>query len=220
MRGHEVDGLRRHHFRGHREVAFVLAALVVHDHDHAAGPELGQGGLDGGEGRAGRRGDQLSQGQRVAHPILLGAQVGQRMGRGLDLAGKLRDDLDTGGGQGAGLARVVREQADPADEELAEDRRGQREIPAVRGEAQRMVGVHGVEAAVLQGVRAQLGHQADAAALLMLVDEHSAPFGGDRAHGQVELAAAVAAQGAEDLPRETLRMDAHERRARGRIAEN
>ena len=69
---------------------------------------------------------------------------------GFDLAGELRDDLDTRGGQGAGLARVVREQSDPADEELAEDRRGQREVPAVRGEAQGVVGLDRVEAALAE----------------------------------------------------------------------
>ncbi len=34
--GHEVDVLGTHLRRGHHEVAFVLAILVVHDHDHPA----------------------------------------------------------------------------------------------------------------------------------------------------------------------------------------
>src|SRR5262249_55361828 len=54
----------------------------------------------------------------------------------------------------------------------------------------------------------------------LAVDQHAAPFPGDRAHGQVELAAAVAAQGAEDLPGEALRLDAHQGSARRRIAED
>ena len=36
----EVDRLRRDRLRGHHEVALVLAVLVVHEHDHAAGAEL------------------------------------------------------------------------------------------------------------------------------------------------------------------------------------
>ena len=34
---HEIDVLGAHVVRGHDQVAFVLAILVVHDHDHAAG---------------------------------------------------------------------------------------------------------------------------------------------------------------------------------------
>ena len=35
--GHEVDRLRRDLRRGHRQIAFVLAVLIVHDDEHAAG---------------------------------------------------------------------------------------------------------------------------------------------------------------------------------------
>ena len=49
--GHEVDGLRRDLFGGHSEVAFVFAVLVVDDHDHAAGADFLQRGLNIAEGR-------------------------------------------------------------------------------------------------------------------------------------------------------------------------
>ena len=71
-----------------------------------------------------------------------------------------------------------------------------------------MVRVHSVEAGVLQGVRLQLRHQADAAAFLMFIDHDAASFGGNRPHGNLELVVAVAAQRPEHLASETLRMDA------------
>ncbi len=40
--GHKVDGLGRNFFRGHGEVAFVLAVLVIDDDDHTSGAHLFQ----------------------------------------------------------------------------------------------------------------------------------------------------------------------------------
>src|SRR5215210_7867142 len=50
--GHEVDRLGRDELGRHREVALVLAVLVVADDDHAAGPDLLDRLLDGSEGTA------------------------------------------------------------------------------------------------------------------------------------------------------------------------
>ena len=43
---HEVDVFGAHLLRRHDEVAFVLAILVVHDHHHAAGGDVGEDFLD------------------------------------------------------------------------------------------------------------------------------------------------------------------------------
>ena len=43
---HEVDRFRRHALRGHAEVAFVLAVLVVGEDDHPAGADLGDAVFD------------------------------------------------------------------------------------------------------------------------------------------------------------------------------
>ena len=40
VRDHEVDVGRAHQLGGHDQVAFVLAVLVVDDHDHAAGADF------------------------------------------------------------------------------------------------------------------------------------------------------------------------------------
>ena len=44
--GHEVDGFGSDFLRGQSEVAFVLAILVVHDHNHAAVADFLDGGLN------------------------------------------------------------------------------------------------------------------------------------------------------------------------------
>ena len=44
--GHEVDGFRRDLLGGHGQVALVFAVFVVDDHDHAAGADVLQRGLD------------------------------------------------------------------------------------------------------------------------------------------------------------------------------
>ena len=52
VRGHEVDGLGRAALGGDREVALVLAVLVVDDDHEAPGADVVQRPLDGGERRA------------------------------------------------------------------------------------------------------------------------------------------------------------------------
>ena len=43
VRRHEVDGVGRHELGGHRQVALVLAVLVVDEDDHLAGAHVGDG---------------------------------------------------------------------------------------------------------------------------------------------------------------------------------
>ena len=155
----------------------------------------------------------------MPHLLLLGSQVRKRVRGRRDLAGNL-GNRDTLGRQRAGLVRVVREEANSLNAKLVQDRGGQAKVPAIRPEAQGVVGIHGVEAGVLQFVSPQLRHQADATALLMFVDHQPAAFRGDGPHGNLQLVVAVTAQRPEHLAGEALRMDAHERSALGQIAED
>ena len=50
---HEIDVLRAHFFRGHDEIAFVLAILVIKDHDHASGADVVEDVGDGVEAHCG-----------------------------------------------------------------------------------------------------------------------------------------------------------------------
>src|ERR1022692_2327040 len=87
-------------------------------------------------------------------------------------------------------------------------------ISQVGFKAQALVGLHGVGAFILQFVGAQLVQQADAAPLLMLVDQQSAALFGDHVQRQFKLCAAIAAQAVENVAREALRVNAHQRRQR------
>src|SRR5690242_18455554 len=80
---------------------------------------------------------------------------------------------------------------------------------AVGFEAELDVGLNGVEALVLQFVSAKFRHEPDAATFLLLVNKDAGAFFCDAVHGELELLAAVAAKGAEDVSGEALRVNAH-----------
>gem|GEM_PF-6598449 len=88
----------------------------------------------------------------------------------------------------------------------------QLKFAAVGLEAELDVGFHGVEALVLQLIGFEFRHQADAAALLLLIEQNAGASLGDFAQGKLELQAAVAAQRVEDVSGEALGVNAHERR--------
>src|SRR4051794_26884740 len=70
--------------------------------------------------------------------------------------------------------RIVGQQPDPFDSELAQHRRRGPEIALVTAEAQMMVGFHRVETVVLEQVGAQLVGQADPTPLLRQVEQDPA----------------------------------------------
>ena len=109
------------------------------------------------------------------------------------------------------LGRVVGQQADRADAEVAQDRRPDAVLPQVDGQAQLEVGVDGVEALVLQLVGPQLVGDADAPALVTAqVHDDAAALGGDHLHRRVELRPAVTAPRAEDVAGQALAVHPHE----------
>ena len=158
--------------------------------------------------------------QCVTHSFFFGPQVSERVWSWRNFAGKPRDNLDAVLAKAHSLARIVREQANTLDAEVAQDRGRQAEIPAIGLEPQRVIGLDRVDAGILQLVSLQLCHQADAAALLIFVNHEPATFLGDRLHGHLELVVAVAAQRPEHLAGEALRMDAQQRHAFGQFAED
>ena len=125
------------------------------------------------------------------------------------------DDLDAVVAQRIDLLRVVRQQADAFEAELREQRRGDVVAALVGEKAQMLVGVDGVEAAVLQHVGAQLVRQADAAPFLIEIQQHAAAERADARDGRAQLLAAIAAQAAEQIAREARRVQTHGHGARG-----
>ena len=121
-------------------------------------------------------------------------------------------------GQRAGFARIVREQTNPFDAEIAHDRGREVEVPAIGLEPEGVIGLDRIEPGILQLVGLQLCHQADAAALLILIDHKPATFLGDGPHGHLQLVVAITAQRSEHFSREALRMESQQRNSVGDIA--
>src|SRR5262245_14796345 len=108
------------------------------------------------------------------------------------------------------LARVVRDRPNRLEADVEQDLRADAVVAEIGLEAELLIRLDGVGTAVLKLVRLQLVEQADAAPLLIEVDDHAASFLGNHLHGFVELPAAVAAKRMEHVTREALRVNANE----------
>src|SRR5204863_3772291 len=104
----------------------------------------------------------------------------------------------------ADLLGVVGEDADRAEAEIDEDLRSNPIVAQVRGQPQAQVGLDRVEAFLLQLVGAQLVQQADAAALLGEVKDHSLALALDHRKRRFQLLAAVASQRVKNVGRQAL----------------
>lgn len=104
-------------------------------------------------------------------------------------------DGDTGRSEAGGLGRVVAEQVDAVDAEVAEDCCGVGVVAGIDGQAELQVGVDGVEAQlVLQLVGGDFRGQSDAAAFVPAKVQQDAAAGvGDAFQCGGTLGAAVAA---------------------------
>ncbi len=129
-----------------------------------------------------------------------------------DEGGDAFDDLDAGELESFDFFGVVGDEADGGDVELLEHLGGELEDAAVGFIAEFEVGFDGVEALVLELVGAELGHESDAAALLLLVEEDAGAGLGDGGEGEFELLAAVAAERVKDVSGEALGVDADDGR--------
>src|SRR6202030_4027383 len=151
-----------------------------------------------------------AEAQCVAHSFFFGPQIREGVRIRRSLAAEHGRYLDAVLRQCARFARIVREQTNPLDPKIAQDRSRQAEVPAIGPEPKGMIGLNRIEADVLQFVCLQLGHQADAAALLILIDHESATFLGDGLHGHLQLVMAIATQRPEYFSGKALRMDAQQ----------
>src|SRR5262245_50673109 len=136
--------------------------------------------------------------KNVPELLLLGPEILEVLLVGLDLEGHALDDGEPVALDAGTLARVVRDDAHLAHAEVVEDLGADAVVAQVRGEAESLVRLHGVEPlAVLQPVGPNLVLEADAPALLPHVEQHALALALDHAHRGGELLAAVTAQRAE-----------------------
>src|SRR5882724_1127479 len=148
--------------------------------------------------------------QQVAHFAFLGFEVAARDSRDARLAGDALDDLNSRAFELADFFRIVRKQTDFFRAECFQDLRGEIVITRIGGETECFVGFHGVHSAVLQFVRAELVHQADAAAFLRKINQNSRRRLPDFLQRQFELRAAIASQRGKHIPSQALRVHAHQ----------
>lgn len=107
---------------------------------------------------------------------------------------------------------VVGKQPDFSCAQLFQYLRRKIVIPRVRRKAQRLVRLHRIHSAVLQFVRPQLVHQPDPAPLLRQIQQNPRARFADFLQRKLQLRAAIAAQRRQHVPRQALRVHAHQRR--------
>src|SRR4051794_3651424 len=145
-----------------------------------------------------------SRREEMPELVALGVEIALslRDGRGDDR--DLVDDAEVVAviDEGVGLLGVVREQSDLRQAQVLEDLQADPVVAGVRPVAEGEVGLDGVEALVLEVVRADLLDQADPAPFLGQVDEGPRPLVPDHGQRHVELVPAIAPQRVEQVARE------------------
>ena len=81
-----------------------------------------------------------AEAQCVAHSFFFGPQILEGVGVRRSLAADHGNHLDAAFGQRAGFARIVREQTNPFDAEIAHDRGREAEVPAIGLEPEGVIG--------------------------------------------------------------------------------
>src|SRR5690606_14785711 len=147
---------------------------------------------------------------KVARPQPLRLEVTAVVGVGTGEVLHPRAHLDAVRPQRLELGRVVRHDLDRLDAEIAEHERRHVVASEIVLETERAVGVDGVVALLLEGVRADLVAETDAAPLLPKVTDDAGVLLGDATEGEVELLPAVTLEAVEHLARHALTVDADE----------
>ena len=148
--------------------------------------------------------------QRVAHLVALGPQVGLVVGVGCGFDRHLLADREAVALEPDDLLRVVGEDADAGQAEVAEDLGADPVVAQVGGQAELEVGLDRVRALLLQLVGLELVEQADPATLLREVEQDAAALLLDLGQGRDQLLAAVTAHAVEDVAGEALAVDPDE----------
>ena len=111
----------------------------------------------------------------MAELLLLGPEVSDVAAPRRHLERHALDDVDAVALQPGDLARVVGQEPDALDAEIAQDLRADPVVARILLEPELQVGLDGVPPAVLERLRPDLVREPDAASLLVHVDEHALP---------------------------------------------
>ena len=154
--------------------------------------------------------------QKVPALVALGGQILRVVRRGPRQHAVRRYHVEAGLAQRRNFARIVSHEPHRRKAELLQHFAREIEAALILAEAQKLIGVVGVEALFLQAIGADLVGEAVAASLLVEVEHDAAALlahGPDRA---AQLIAAIAFKAAEEVAGQAGGMDARQHRALGR----
>ena len=120
------------------------------------------------------------------------------------------DDLQAIALQPRALRGIVRQETNGGKPEIGEDLCADAIVAEIRCKAELDVRLNGIAPLILQSVGTHLICKSDAASLLPYVEDNALTLCLDAAHCRCELIAAVTAHRAERIPRQALRVHAHE----------
>src|SRR5437868_3685046 len=106
--------------------------------------------------------------------------------------------------------RIIGNRPDRLEAEIEKNLGADSVVAQVRLEAEPLIRFDGIDSLVLKLVGLELVEQADAAALLIEIDDDALSFFGNHFHRGVELPTTVAAQGMKHVARQALRVHPHE----------
>ena len=144
--------------------------------------------------------------------FLFGLQILFGVSTGLDFTGHSLDDFDAGAFKSRNFLGIIREQAHLVYAEGLEHLAGQGKVALVGLEAQALVGLDRIQAGILQLVRLQFRHKADASALLLFVNQNAGALVANHRQRHLQLLTAVTAQRMKNVTGEALRVNAQQRR--------
>ena len=167
-------------------------ALLAHARRHARDPARGTVGVH----------LQILLIEQVAATLHLGEQVALVVGIDPALDPFTLHHVDAGVTQGGDLGRVVGQQVDVRAAQRLQHGSRHLEVTLVHPEAQRVVGIQGVQPRILPPVGAQLVGDADAPPFLRQVQHDAAAVLRQPLHRAAQLIAAVTAQAAKEIARQ------------------
>src|SRR5512142_1421595 len=158
--------------------------------------------------------------EEVAHLVPLGFEILLGVRSRLDFAGHTLSDSDTGIFKRRDLIGIVREQANGLKVQRTQNFHWHIVFAAIGLEPELFIGLDRIESLILQLVGLKLGHQANATAFLLLIDQDSDPALGNHLERHLQLLAAVASKRAEDIASEALGVDTNQRRLGVNVSHN
>ena len=134
----------------------------------------------------------------------LGLEVGGVVLTGIHHQGHPPLNLESIAAQSGNFAGIVGDQLQPLHAEIAQDLGANSVVAEVRCKAQPFVGLHGVQARVLQGIGLELVDQADATPFLAQIHHHPLSRRFHHAECRFQLGPAITAERTEGIAREAL----------------